>query len=67
MHRPNGIYGENLYWCTSTKKDNRPYGNMAVDAFYDEIKYFDFYGSEEKMTASKKACNILYIYIYCFN
>lgn len=57
-----GIYGENIYMTVFSKTKDIPYGAKAVNAFYDEKKYFDFYGTEKEMIASNKACNIYSIF-----
>ncbi|XP_025204884.1 Golgi-associated plant pathogenesis-related protein 1-like [Melanaphis sacchari] len=53
-HRPNNAYGENIYYIQSTDKVTE-LGVKAVNSWYNEIKFFDFQGSEDDMAASKKA------------
>ncbi|XP_055379617.1 uncharacterized protein LOC129610872 [Condylostylus longicornis] len=37
-HRPNSKYGENLYWTS----DKYGHVTMAVQSWYDEMKFYDF-------------------------
>lgn len=56
-HRPDSNYGENIYAIWPVKKVPQ-LGTKAVDAWYNEVKYFDFNASETKMSSSNKACNL---------
>lgn len=46
-----------MYAVFGTKKPGS-WGVDAVNSWYNEIKYFNFQGTEEEMIASKKACNV---------
>jgi len=37
-HRPRNKYGENIFWMSG----GRPTGDYVVDAWYSEIKYYNF-------------------------
>lgn len=54
-HRPNNVYGENIYKIRSTQKITE-LGVRAVDSWYNEIKFFNFQGTNKDMAASTKAC-----------
>lgn len=65
-HRPNSGYGENIYETSSIQNVKR-LGIDAVNRWYSEVKYFDFNGSERKMSSSKQARNKYYELINYFN
>lgn len=59
-HRPNNVYGENIYVIMSLEKVI-DLGIKAVDSWYSEIQYFDLQGTNKDMAASIKACNLFKI------
>lgn len=65
FHRPDNAYGENIYMIKSTEKVT-DLGTKAVDKWYEEIKFFDSHGTNEKMAASAKACKVSFFF-YLFN
>lgn len=57
LHRSNNAYGENIFIIMSPQKVT-DLGTRAVDYWYSEISFFDFYGTNEDMDAAVKACNL---------
>ncbi|XP_060866910.1 Golgi-associated plant pathogenesis-related protein 1-like isoform X1 [Metopolophium dirhodum] len=53
-HRPNNAYGENIYTIKSTEQVTE-LGTKAVNSWYNEIKFFDFQGSNNDMAACTKS------------
>lgn len=64
-HRPKNVYGENIFIIKSSAPVTE-LGIRAVDSWYDEIKYFNFQGTNDEMTASTKSRNFCTIFHYDF-
>lgn len=41
-HRPNAIYGENIYAVVSSNRNYKVSGNEPVESWYSEIKNYTF-------------------------
>uniref|UniRef100_A0A0K8R9G2 Putative antigen 5 protein n=1 Tax=Ixodes ricinus TaxID=34613 RepID=A0A0K8R9G2_IXORI len=41
-HRPGRDFGENIYWSTYDEQSYEQYATLAVNAWYDENKYYDY-------------------------
>ncbi|XP_075559770.1 uncharacterized protein LOC142591329 [Dermacentor variabilis] len=52
QHRSNSLYGENLYYWSSTDLESPITGSQAVKSWYDGIKLYDFDNPAFKQEAS---------------